>query len=237
MTTASSYLSYARDIGIEMLDDITLMDLPDGERGLVVLQDTEPRTVLISVPMSSIMTTESCHNDPQLARLLSLSLREDDLLAILLLHEKHVKQHESKFFQHIKLLPVKYHSIPNYTDDEFKFIRGSNLYTTGKSWQKQIQSDYDDLLKTNLEDAETIESCFPFLSFDEYLWALSTIWSRFMTIDGKRSMVPLVDFLNHSPTSTVGHRVTAEGIFQVYSNSPWYFHIENLDTRNKSFYS
>ena len=48
------------------------------------------------------------------------------------------------------------------------------------------------------------------ITFEQYLWALSTIWSRFISIEINnnillRAMVPLIDLLNHNCNSTTSH--------------------------------
>ena len=70
------------------------------------------------------------------------------------------------------------------------------------------------------------EYCSSWLTYDSYLWALSTIFSRFITIEHDslgpvRGMVPVVDMLNHSPTSQVGHVYGHDGLFRVITQQPW----------------
>ena len=61
------------------------------------------------------------------------------------------------------------------------------------------------------------------LTFDLYLWSLSTIWSRFISININnkliRAMVPLIDLLNHDPSSTTSHILTSTNDFVIVSDN------------------
>jgi hypothetical protein len=149
------------------------------------------------------------------------AIAEDDALALLLLYEIYELREASRFWQHLQILPKAYHSIPNFTSDELEWIRGSNLYFTAKVWQRQIANDFASLAARSLggkggdEQGLPLSSVYPWLTHDNYVWALSTIWSRFVTIDRKdrasgetrrlRCMVPLFDLMNHAPGSGASH--------------------------------
>eukprot|EP01031_Cornospumella_fuschlensis_P026969 gene26969-32584_t len=113
----------------------------------------------------------------------------------------------SQWARHFALLPKQYHSIVNYSQEELAWIRGSNLYTIANQWQKQVLEDYNGLSSILQKHSLHTHPAYVDFSHTTYLWCLSTIWSRFITITVDntqyRAMVPFVDFLNHSPTSTV----------------------------------
>lgn len=53
-------------------------------------------------------------------------------------------------------------------------------------------------------------------TLDAYRWALSIVWSRFVTVsaDGRRqlkAMVPYFDMINHDPHTTMRHGLAADG--------------------------
>ena len=240
---SSTYLETAKALwGIQMHPSIGIIDLQDDERGIVCLDDASiipTNACLFTLPFESILTTASLSSS-QLQReclchlLDNTPLREDDALALLLLHERYVVKSNSKWYQHIQMLPKQYYSIPNFTVDQMALIKGSNLYTLGMVWRKQLRDDYDDLCSKILttqpasSSSSTLgEVCGPWLTYDSYLWALSTIFSRFITIDhdllgSVRGMVPVVDMLNHSPSSQVGHVYNAhDGLFRVITQQPW----------------
>lgn len=181
------------------------------ERGIYTRQDLPANSTLAIVPFSSLLSTEHANKVSLLSRLKSLC-REDDLLSLLLLYEKKLGP-ASMWYQHIIHLPKTYHSIVNHSAEELQFIQGSELFTTTERWKCQISNDYKELNEhiAMVESIAEEEECsfFRSITFEDYLWALSTIWSRFISITRRNSilrvMVPFVDFLNHHPCSQVGH--------------------------------
>jgi hypothetical protein len=195
------------NLSVNLLHDLKIHELGDGERGVYAEKNIPLNSTILTIPFSSLLTTCSAKNTP-FESVLNL-WREDDLLALLLLSEKYIQQEQSRWSLHILSLPVAYHNTVNFTDDELELIRGSNLYLTTRQWKEQIRSDYESIV-------ESVHSLFPsvtggcdWFTFESYLWALCTIWSRFVSIrcgdKVYRSMVPFFDMLNHSPSSSVGH--------------------------------
>ena len=231
------YLDHAKITwSVEYHSSISIVESAEDERGVKCTDETiKANSTLFSIPFESIMTIAYLP-DSQLYKshpfLLKVQLREDDLLALLLLHEKYIVKDISKWDKHIKILPKRYYSIPNFSTEDLELIKGSNLYSIGKIWKNQIIGDFQDLCMTPILSIDnlmttTIGEVFKeWLSFESYLWALSTIFSRFITISTSsgnlRGMVPVVDLLNHSSSSKVGHMFSAsDGIFRVISQQEW----------------
>jgi hypothetical protein len=194
-------LSIATHPSINIINHSSNFDGSDcTERGLYCLHDIKENSTLFGVPYSSIFTMDSISGTP-LQYLLSFNMREDDVLALSLLYFKFHTQ--SQWDYHIKLLPSAYHSIANYTDEELELITGTNLYSTAKQWKRQIREDYEALIDLGIKEN------YSWLTYDSYVWALCTIWSRFITITRRgqmrRGMIPIVDILNHHPESKVSH--------------------------------
>ena len=211
----SSYTTWVKDdLNVQIDPRIDIHKFADGddERGIYANADIPAQTTLAIVPFSSLLTIEQVKRVPAIAKLRSIC-REDDLLALMLFHEQHLGV-SSKWSQHIALLPKEYHSIINHTEEELELIKGSNLYLIAKQWKQQVEEDFDALqdvlTKHGLKEENSI---FHQFSMDKYLWCLSTIWSRFISIEKKgavlRAMVPMVDFLNHHPKAQVGHAYNA----------------------------
>lgn len=198
-------------LSIKFSNNLNIIDLGEGERGVYSNENIEINTILLTIPFNSLLTINSVINTP--LENIKLLWREDDILAILLLYEKYIQKENSKWYLHIKYLPEVYHNTINFNNEELKLIEGSNLYITTINWKNQIQSDYNLILNKCQKLFESIDECL-WLTFDNYLWALCTIWSRFVTINKNntlyRSMVPFFDMLNHSPLSSVGHRYQAD---------------------------
>lgn len=220
------------DMGITMLDDLHIRELPGDERGIFCKNDIAANTALISIPFDSLLDTRAIQGN-SLKKLADLKLREDDLLSVLLLHEVHERGLDSRWYPHLQMIPTTYHNIINFSDEELDLIKGSNLFHTAHSWQAQVRSDFALLLlelKRSGVDlfAEEGEGGFRWFTWENYLWALCTIWSRFVTVDmtedkapssvlmfapvadkpktiARRCMVPYFDMLNHQPGAQVSH--------------------------------
>ena len=209
-----SYATWAKDeLGVEVDPRLEIRELEgDDERGIYVKDKAiPPQSTLARVPFSSLLTIEQLPRFPILSKVAKLLTREDDILALMLIHERH-RGAKSKWSKHIACLPKQYHSIANYSDEDLELIKGCNLQSVAKKWKTQIQQDYDEVMQ-HLSDAglrNSSTSIFSQITIELYRWCLSTIWSRFISIEyrsGKvlRAMVPLIDFLNHNPKIEVGH--------------------------------
>lgn len=214
---------------------LAVVTLPGDERGLMVVRRSDASvnshmsgvavpagSRILSVPFASLLSLEDLPRSP-FAALLSGeegSIAEDDALALLLLYEIHELGQSSRFWPHLEILPKAYHSIPNFTIEELEWIRGSNLYYTALAWKRQIEEDFAALTARTIDlggarGRTVLSSAYSWLTLPRYVWALSTIWSRFVTVDRKdkksgedrrlRCMVPLFDLMNHAPGSGTSH--------------------------------
>lgn len=180
------------------------------ERGIRTTASVPANSTLAIVPFASLITVETSKDYDPIFAALREQLREDDMLALVILHEKY-KSTASRWHPHFAFIPTVYHSIINYTEDELEWIKGSNLYDIAYRWREQVKEDFASLINT-LNAAQFDQTAFlgESLSFETYLWCLCTIWSRCITVSGRqgrdfRCVVPYVDLLNHNPSSKVGH--------------------------------
>lgn len=203
------YLYWAVEtLGIKSHPSVQVFEVPcgDGERGLRASADIEASSSdtveLICIPRDAIMTRKDVPEP--FIRFIVPEMREDDALALILLFEKHEMKERSKWAPHISILPHTYHSIVNWSSEDLESLRGSNLYTTATLWKRQVEEDFEVITRSLFDDDLLPKPSW--FTKAEYVWALSTIWSRFITMDdGCRGMVPVVDLLNHMPQSQVGH--------------------------------
>lgn len=210
----NSYINWAKThLQIEIDPRLIIQQFSEGEdeRGIFARNSIQANSTLVIVPFDSLLTIESIKYIPSLTSLIGIC-REDDLLVLILMHEIK-KGDDSKWSKHLKLLPKTFHSIINYNDDELEYIKGSNLYLIARQWKIQVRDDYLELIKV-LQNMKICPEILSDLTFEKYLWCLSTIWSRFISIEKShtfvRAMVPFVDFLNHNPLSHVGHAFSSE---------------------------
>lgn len=227
-----AYLEWAkRKLGIEIDVSIGLLNNDNfgvEERGLYSRSGSENGCRLFSVPFESMLTVNSVINTPfHVISMNYASFREDDILCSLLLFHRFELKDASPWHPHIACLPRNYHSIPNFTVEELQYLQGSNLYTIGVRWKQQIEDDFEALTETLADyEIEMNPSTRTWFSLENYTWALSTIWSRFISINHrgviKRAMVPVVDLMNHSHSSTLSHSfMDKEDRFVVISHQFW----------------
>lgn len=184
------------------------------ERGIKVNDDVPPNTTLAIVPFDSLLSVAVPIEDEGFAALRD-RLSEDDMLSLLLLHEQH-KGPRSRWSNHFAFIPRTYHSVANYADEDLALLRGSNLFDVAYRWKEQLRADFAALTAILRDCSFRFDAILGGqLQFEQYLWALSTIWSRCITVAARggrdyRCVVPFVDLLNHCPTSQVGHAYNAQ---------------------------
>ena len=191
-----------------------------------------PFSSLLSIHSISSNNASSSLLHP-LFDLQSILTREDDILSVLLIYEINIKKKDSKFYQHIQYIPKHYHNILYYNNDELEWIYGSDLYHITKTWQQQIHDDYDHMMitlkssnnqyfrrinNTTMNDRanngrddvsdKADDDIYCYLTYDNYLWALCTIWSRFVTVDMISHSDDINRSLTTSPTTTIEKETT-----------------------------
>ncbi|KAF0694091.1 Aste57867_15011 [Aphanomyces stellatus] len=206
----------AEKLDIAMSVDLVYEEKTEGgDRGVYVSEDILPQTTVLSIPAESLLNVHTMAQSP-LKDLLSLPLCEDDMLAWFLMYETFLNP-SSKWKRHLDVLPKTFHNILYFTQDEIDMLEGSNVYYVAMQLQKQVASDFAALQQTLLPDtlrllsadfsAETLLDAF---SMNHYKWALSVIWSRFVSVALDedilaKSMVPVFDMFNHDPTAQMTH--------------------------------
>eukprot|EP01052_Picozoa_sp_SAG31_P028447 SAG31_NODE_2748_length_5147_cov_2.564184_2_plen_230_part_00 len=149
------------------------------------------------------------------------TLRQDDVLALYIMHEKR-KGAASAHAEHIKSIPSDYDQVPTHsarwggrlydiryfaaqtifwTADELEELRGSSVYTITQKLLVQTRADHAALLDAVAPYPLLAEANF---TYEEYCWALASIWSRSMDMQ-----VPAPGSKNEKDT------VTTRGIFPV----------------------
>ncbi|ETW03760.1 hypothetical protein, variant [Aphanomyces invadans] len=149
--------------------------------------------------------------------LASLPLREDDCLAWFLIYERFVNP-QSKWKRHLDVLPHSFHNILYFTEDEINMLQGSNVYYVALQLKQQVVSDFAELQQTLLPDTlrllhaeHSADVLMAVFTLENYKWALSVIWSRFVSValDAEdnlaKSMVPVFDMFNHDPHAQMSH--------------------------------
>jgi hypothetical protein len=192
-------------------------------RGLIVVGDVPLETgeVALSVPEDCLLSIKSPFLSEADAPLQSFlqseaakGMVEDDILSLRLLHEMRVNRDVSKFAGLISLLPKSYDLPFDFDDDELAAYEGTGLHPVAKAMKEQAREDFYALVsrlqrdssgsgKKVLEDVQLDEKSF--------IWALSTIWSRGISLPlGPsetlfKALAPFFDLSNHHPLSLHKH--------------------------------
>jgi histone-lysine N-methyltransferase SETD3 len=165
----------------------------EAERGVFIAEDVTPHTEVFSIPLDSVLSVKSLQDSAVLESVAFFQQlspeREDDQLAIALLFEKFVRGRDSKWFKHIELLPKTYHNALYFGQQELEALRGSNLYFIAQQMEEKVAQDHARLKESvllelfeNITDGITVDLFDEYFSLENYKWALSTIWSRFVSL-------------------------------------------------------
>ncbi|POM58493.1 Putative histone-lysine N-methyltransferase [Phytophthora palmivora] len=194
----------------------------EAERGVFIAEDVTPHTEVFSIPLDSVLSVKSLQENAVLQGIEFFQQltpeREDDQLAIALLYEKFVLGSKSKWSKHIELLPQTYYNALYIEQEVLKLLEGSNLFFIAQQMEQKVALDYARLKESvllelfeNVTEGINFDLFDEYFSFENYKWALSTIWSRFVKSDAPvakqsfKAMVPVFDMLNHDPEAEMSH--------------------------------
>lgn len=118
----------------------------------------------------------------------------------------------------IRLLPSRYPCSGFYIDSQNKLIKGTPLAAKIESFIVQAKEDYKELIPIFQANKEIFQP--EFYTFQKYIWAMSTLYSRGLDFSVKvnlrddkkfsdmaRFIVPGADFFNHDPSLEPCHRI------------------------------
>ncbi|CAI5744647.1 unnamed protein product [Peronospora destructor] len=163
------------------------------DRGVYIAEDVTPHTEVFSIPLDSTFTLKCLQKNEVLQRIAFFQQltpeQEDDQLAIALLYEKFIQGSKSKWFTHIEVLPTTYHNVLYFEQDQLRALKGSSLFLIAQQMEEKVAEDYKRLKQSvllelfeNVKEDIDFDKFDEFFSFDNYKWALSTIWSRFVSL-------------------------------------------------------
>ncbi|CAM9615510.1 unnamed protein product [Pylaiella littoralis] len=209
------YLAWAEEeLGVVIHHKLRVSSTPGREeRGVFCEDDIPADTIVVSVPWETLMTIDSAKGTP-FEGLMEVGAREDDVLCLLLLYHRHVLKDLSPLKKHMDVLPREYHQTIFYSDDELELLRGTSLHAVTVQWKTQVASDFRELEEMRLQQpSEAVltvkDALVGSLTKEHYLWALGTVWSRFVTVEREgrplKAMAPVFDMFNHDPVSETVH--------------------------------
>lgn len=192
-------------------------------RGLVVVgsEPLEAGEVAVCVPEECLLSISSpllSEADAPLQSFLksdaAQGMAEDDILSLRLLHEMRVNKESSRFAGLISLLPKSYDLPFDFDDDELAAYEGTGLHPVAKAMKEQAREDcYALIARLERDSSGNGKKVLQDVQLDEksFIWALSTIWSRGISLPlGPsetvfKALAPFFDLSNHHPLSLHKH--------------------------------
>ncbi|CAM9622374.1 unnamed protein product [Ectocarpus fasciculatus] len=169
--------------------------------------------VIMSIPISLCMTVDSAAAS-ELGVVLdanpSLVETPDEVLALHLMAEK--RKGEGSFWkQYLRTLPDDVDTplrwLVEGAEEEFGLLDGTMVGLLSRMMYSQVRKDWEEL---HLPLVEAHPEILGGVTFEDYLWAMSSIWSRSFDYrepgpDGsscsRRAMVPVINAANHDPSA------------------------------------
>ncbi|KAE9019533.1 hypothetical protein PR003_g13039 [Phytophthora rubi] len=187
----------------DSLLDIRYLGKLEGH-GVFAKQPLTSGQVTLQVPFQLTMNTESAVKS-DLAPVLEKypQIPDDEVLALHLMHERS-KGDESFFAPFIASMPTTFDLPVFWTEAELNELKGTNVLLLTQLMKKHLERDFENIHQAVAEDVAEIFASLPTLTIDDYMWAMSVIWSRAFGVNrgGKylRVLCPAMDMFNHEVT-------------------------------------
>lgn len=196
------FMSWLKENGVNV-DGTSIVGFTGYDLGLRAERDFLENELILEIPRRLIFSTQTAA--PELK-----SLKHDPLiqqmpqvaLAIALLVEKY--KENSKWKEYLDILPTSYNTVFYMNTREMMELKGSPTLETALKQLRNITRQYayfnrvfqnrNDAVSTLLKD---------FFSYDDYIWAVSTVMTRQNLIPGEDgsstiyALIPLWDMCNH----------------------------------------
>ena len=151
---------------------------------------------------------------PLISSLRSTYKQTDDFheLLFFLLHERLVRHKHSRYWPYLRLLPVPGETSPPTgwsLQDIRNKLQPSLVTGLAEAHKNRTEGTYNHIVKV-----KEIDFFFPsgVLTFENYQWASEILDSRSIWWEGKRHLVPMLDFINckEGPTGSTVHSTQVE---------------------------
>ena len=197
-------ISNVTENGGSVSENISFVHTTEAGTGIFATAPIAARAVLVSVPFSHCISTESvmttCLSEIIEIRPGLMSYPDEIIAMGLMYAATHLSDDNCPWMQHVKTIPKSYDTPLYWSEAELNEIKGCNVYHLTNLMKKQIQADWIALHEPlTLEYPEMLGKA----TIELYQWALSTVYSRAVGIYRKdiytRCIPPIVDMANHNP--------------------------------------
>ncbi|VUC21996.1 unnamed protein product [Clonostachys rosea] len=206
--------AWLKKSGAVGLSDLDLADFPETGRGVKAQRPFKAGERILTIPANCIWTAKAAYADPILGPVLQSvqpPLSVEDILALYILFVRS-RVDDPAYAErqtHVAMLPSEHTLSMFFTDEELRVCAGSSLYTLTTHLRGRVGDDYKKLLTRLFMRHRDL---FPLdkFSFQDYKWALSSVWSRSMDFtiakgNSVRLMAPFADMLNHASDAKQCH--------------------------------
>ncbi|GMF56704.1 unnamed protein product [Phytophthora fragariaefolia] len=184
----------------DSLLDIRYLGKIEGH-GVFAKQALASGQVTLRVPFKLTMNVESAAKS-DLAPVIEKypQIPDDEVLAMHLMYERS-KGDESFFAPFIASMPTTFDMPVFWTEAELNELTGTNVLLLTQLMKQHLARDFDNIHQAVVEDFPDIFVALPTLTIEDYMWAMSVIWSRAFGVSkgGKyfHVLCPAMDMFNH----------------------------------------
>ncbi|OAY65229.1 Protein SET DOMAIN GROUP 40 [Ananas comosus] len=171
---------------------------PDaGGRGLGAARDLKKGELVLRVPRTALLTSDSVVRDEKIACCIKRypHLSSTQILAVCLLAEVG-KGKSSKWYPYLLQLPQYYSTLANFTDYEIKSFQLEDTIWVAEKAVKKAKSDWEEVI-TLMKEMQLKPQL---LTLKSWLWASATVSSRTLHIpwDSAGCLCPVGDLFNYA---------------------------------------
>lgn len=158
-------------------------------------------TALMSIPFSECISVEAVQSSP-LGEVFEdnpdLLSSPDEVMCLALMYT--LGNEESIWHDHVQTFPSSFNSSLHWTDAELERLRPCMTYNLSRLILTQMRHDWENIHRPLKEQFPHLLSA---ASFENYLWAISVVYSRALGLHRRgeyvRVIAPLLDMANHNP--------------------------------------
>lgn len=190
--------------------DVAIIDEAEG-CGLVAQEPVKAGQLVLRVPISLCVHVEAVHlsvlrdvvaAEPQLLA----EEAQDELLALVLMAERRAGR-DSFWWPYLKVMPGEYDTPLYWGEEERRYLAGTNVGLLTVIMERRIAQDWKE---NHAGLVQKYPDVLGGLTLQDYIWALSTIWSRAVGVERGvghrylRCLAPALDMCNHHPSAAMG---------------------------------
>lgn len=185
---------------------VKFVDFVETGPGAMATADIPADSTLVRIPRSAFLSSSRINDTEMFEAIQSVrGFNPQYQLALVLLHEQALGA-QSKWAPYIAMLPQELDTTLYFSEDEMEELKGSNVIALTEARRQQLRKNYDEIFPFFFDSFPKVFDKKTF-NFDNFEWALSTVWRRSFFVREKNDQtaavfIPLLDRFNHGPVET-----------------------------------